>query len=100
MVLAAERDRADRTFDRIVVEIDATIVQKVAESWPAGEGVTDRFGEATSTRDTAKLHLEPGLHRLDEWPRLGVAYRPALFSVLSPDGLLDCIKLANPAQGF
>src|SRR4029077_6667789 len=100
MVLAAKRDGADRTFDRIVVEVDTAIVQETAEGWPAGKGVTDRFGEATAARDATKLHLEPGLYRLDEGSRLGIAHGSALFSSMSPNGLLDCIKLADPAQGF
>src|ERR1700758_4532611 len=100
MVLATKRDGADRTFDRIVVEVDTAIVQETAEGWPAGKGVTDRFGEATAARDATKLHLEPGLYRLDEGARLGIAHGSALFSSMSPNGLLDCIKLADPAQGF
>jgi hypothetical protein len=31
---------------------------------------------------------------------LGIAHGSALFSSMSPNGLLDCIKLADPAQGF
>src|SRR5205814_10106622 len=98
MVLAAERDGSDRTLDRIVVKVDTAVGQETAEGWPAGEGVTDCLGETAAARDATKLHLEPGLHRLDERPRLGIAYSLALFSGTSPDGLLDCIELAHPAQ--
>src|SRR5438034_8290875 len=98
--LRPKRDGSDRTFNRIVVEVDTAIVQETAEGWPAGEGVADCLGETAAARDAAKLHLEPGLHRFDERPGLDIAHGLALLSGTSPDVLLDCIKLADPAQNF
>ena len=42
MVFAPERDRPDGALDRVVVELDASIVKKAAEG---GERVTDRVRE-------------------------------------------------------
>ncbi len=100
MVLAAERDRSDGTLDRIVVEIDAAIVQEATKGRPAGESVTDRLGQAAAARDATKLHPEPGFHSLDQRSRLGVTHGPALLSGASSDSLLDCVELADPAQRF
>jgi hypothetical protein len=71
MVLAAQRDGSDRAFDGIVAELDTAVVQEMAEGRPAGEGVTDRFGEAPTARNTTQLRLEPRLHRLDQRPEIG-----------------------------
>src|SRR5215471_1140603 len=78
MVLAPQRDRSDRAFDGIVVELDTAVVQEMTEGGPAGKGVTDRVGEATAARNATKLLLEPRLHCLDKRPRLGIAHAPAL----------------------
>lgn len=39
------RDRADGSFDGVVVELDAAIVEKPGEALPARQGVTDGLGE-------------------------------------------------------
>ena len=68
MVLAAERDRPDGALDRVVVELDAAVVEEAAERCPAGQGVADRLGQGAAAGDATELRLEPGLHRLDERP--------------------------------
>lgn len=42
-ILAAERDRSDRAFDRAVVELDAAGIEEALEGWPAREGIADRL---------------------------------------------------------
>ena len=44
VVLAAERHRPGRAFDRIGVELNATIMQESRQPLPARERVADRFG--------------------------------------------------------
>ena len=39
MVLAAKRDRADRSFDRVVVELDASVIEEAAKGAPTGESI-------------------------------------------------------------
>jgi hypothetical protein len=67
-----ERDRADGTLDRIVVEFDAAVIEESGEGWPACERITNGLGGWNA----AKLHLEPGLHHLDERPGAGVTNVP------------------------
>ena len=45
MVLAAERDGPDGAFDRVVVELDAAVIEEAAKRSPAGERIADRIGE-------------------------------------------------------
>src|SRR6266566_6637905 len=66
MILAPQRHGSDRTFDRIVVELDTAVVQEMTEGRPAGKRVTDRVGKATAARNTTKLRLEPRLHRFEK----------------------------------
>jgi hypothetical protein len=44
MVLAAKRDRADRSFERVVVELDASLIEEPVEGAPTGERIADRRG--------------------------------------------------------
>lgn len=45
VVLAAERDRADRALDDIGVDLDAAVVEEASEPVPARERVADRRGD-------------------------------------------------------
>src|ERR1700737_2255808 len=45
MVLAAERDRSDGALDRVVIELDAAVVEEAGERRPSGERVADRLGQ-------------------------------------------------------
>ena len=54
MVFAAERDRPDGAFDGVVVELDAAVIQEPAESFPAGQCVTDRTSIAAAGDYPAK----------------------------------------------
>ena len=45
IVLAPERDRAQRAFGGVVVDLDATVLAVARERTPARERVADRAGE-------------------------------------------------------
>ena len=44
-IFPVERDRADRTLDGIVVELDAAITDEARQALPTRERIADRFGE-------------------------------------------------------
>src|SRR5258705_4651872 len=44
MVFVSERDGSDGALDRIVVEIDATVIQESGEELPSGDHITDGLG--------------------------------------------------------
>ncbi len=100
VVLAAKRDRTDRAFDRIGIELDAAIVQEARQSVPTRERIADRFSERAAARDQAERGIEPDVQRVDD--RLGE--RPALGKTvvrrLAADARLDGIEFTDPAQGF
>src|SRR5260370_34319276 len=98
MVLAPERDGPDGALDRIVVEFDAAVIEESGEGWPARERITNGLGEGAGGGNAAKLHLEPGLHHLDERPGAGVTNMPTRVCRAGLDRSLDCIEVGNPPQ--
>jgi len=50
MVLACEGHGPDRPFDRIVVELDAAIVEEAAERGPPGQRIADRVRQPAAWR--------------------------------------------------
>ena len=59
VVLAAERHRADRAFNRIGVEFDAAIIQEARQTLPSRQRITDRFGERAAAGHAGKLRFQP-----------------------------------------
>ena len=76
MDFAPERDGPDGALDRIVVEFDTAVIKESGEGWPACKCVAYGLGEGAGGWNAAKLHLEPGLHHLDERPSAGVTNMP------------------------
>src|SRR4029077_18995780 len=95
MVLAAECDRPDRAFDRIVVEIDTAIVEEARELVPAGEGVADRFGQGAAAWDAGKLGLQPRLHDIDQPPRSEVTGLLSLLGGAAADRGFNCVEFGD-----
>jgi hypothetical protein len=51
-VLAAERNRADRSFDRVGVDLDPAVVEEAGEAFPARERIAEYpFAEGRLARD-------------------------------------------------
>jgi hypothetical protein len=100
MVFAPERDGPDGALDRIVVEFDAAVIEEPGEGWPARERITNGLGEGAGGWNAAKLHLEPGLHHLDERPGAGVAHMTTFLGAAAPDRTLDRIEFGDPPQGL
>src|SRR5690242_11691402 len=98
MVFAAERDRPDRAFDGVVVEVDATVLEKARELLPTGESVADCFGQGAAAWDTRELGLQPRLHRLDQRLRFSVTDLLSLLSGAAADRDFDLVEFGNPAQ--
>ena len=99
MVFAPECDGPDGALDRIVVELDAAVIEEAGEGGPARERIADGLGEGAGGWNAAKLHLEPGLHHVDEWPGAGVTHMPTFLCRAAPDRTLDRIEFRDPPQG-
>ena len=48
MVLAAERDGTDGTFDRVVIEFDVAVDEEAAKGVPTVQRIPDRVGNAAT----------------------------------------------------
>src|SRR5271169_4073858 len=92
--------RAREPLDRVVVEFDTAVIEESGEGWPTRERVADGLGEGAGGWNAAKLHLEPGLHHLDEWPGAGVTHMPTFLCRAAPDRTLDRIEFGDPPQGL
>ncbi len=100
MVLAPERHGPDGALDRVVVKLDATVVEEAAQRRPARERIADGLGRPAAVRNATELGLEPGLHRLDERPCVRLPRSPACFGRMAADAFLNGIELGDPAQGL
>jgi len=54
-ILSVERDRADGSFDGVVVEFDAAVVDEARQAFPARQGVADGIGKFALLADQTKL---------------------------------------------
>ena len=54
-ILPIERDGADRSFDGIVVDLDAPVLDEAGQTFPARQGVADRLGELALLADQAEF---------------------------------------------
>src|SRR6185436_17983229 len=66
MVLAAERDRTDRTLDDIGVDVDAAVIKEAGKTIPARERVADRRGDGRLAGDGGELGFQPQTQGIDE----------------------------------
>src|SRR5580704_8020265 len=98
MVLAAERDRADRPLNRVGVEFDPAVMQEPSEARPAAQRITYGFGKRAVCRHPQKLAFQPGLHAVHNEPGPCPTRRQAMLWRLAPDILLNGVKLTNPPQ--
>ena len=65
MVLAAERDRTDRTLDDIGVDVDAAVVKEAGKTIPARERVADCVGEPGLLANQSELGLKPRFEAIE-----------------------------------
>jgi hypothetical protein len=65
-IFPVERDGADGAFDGVVIELDATIVDKACQALPARQGVPDCVGEFALLTDKAKFFPQPWFKGIDQ----------------------------------
>jgi hypothetical protein len=54
-ILSIEGNRADRAFDDIGVDLDATVVDEADQALPVRQRIADRFGELALLADQGEL---------------------------------------------
>ena len=83
-----------------MLTFDTPVFEESGEGWPARERITNGLGEGAGRWNATKLHLEPGLHHLDERPGAGVTNTPTRVCGAALDRSLDRIEFGDPPQGL
>ena len=76
------------------------IVDEARQAFPAGQHVTDRFGELCFLADESELCAQPRLQRINERLAFMAANTAPLIGVEAPDGFLDLVEHADAFQRF
>lgn len=59
VVLATERDGANRTLNRVRIELNATVMEEARQPIPTRESVPHRLGKLGATGQQRELGLQP-----------------------------------------
>lgn len=51
--------RLDRSFDRVVVQFDAAVVDEARQAFPARQGIADGLGELALLTDQGEFCAQP-----------------------------------------
>ena len=65
-VFSCQGQTADRTLDRVGIDLDAAVFEEAAQAVPVVETIGDPFGELAALRHPGKIVLEPGLQGFDD----------------------------------
>ena len=100
VILPAERHRTDCALDRIGIEFNPAVTQKLRQTFPARERIADRLGKRAAARDTREMLFEPSPECVDNRLRFALSCRKTIRRLLASNCGFDRIKFADPAQGF
>ena len=67
-VFAVQRDRPDRAFDDVGVDIDTTVVEEAGQAFPPRERIADRFSELCLLTDQSELGAQPEFKFINDRP--------------------------------
>src|SRR5690349_20953307 len=90
-ILACQSQWPDGPFDRIVIDLDTTVVEEQAQPIPSREGIADRLGEFGLLADQCELLAQPRLECRDQRPAVLLTDGAALLGGLAADVALDLI---------
>lgn len=94
-ILSVERDRADKSLDGVVVELDAAVVDEARQPLPARQRVSDSFCELGLLTDQSEPGAEPGFELVDHRSALLLADGATLVGAAATDLAFDRIELGN-----
>ena len=99
-ILAREGDWPDAALDHVRIDLNAAVVKKARQPFPAGECIADSLGQLALLADQAQLAPQPRLEGIDDGATLLLADAAARFSVTPPDVFLYGIEPGDPRQGL
>src|SRR5207248_8723721 len=94
-IFSVERDRTYGAFDRVVVEINATIIDEARQALPARQRIADGVCELALLADQGELCAQPLLECIGERPAVLLADEAALLGTPATDVLLDSVELSD-----
>lgn len=99
-VLTAERNRPDRPFGRIVVDLDSAVIQETAERFPTGKRISDRFRHPGFLRQALEIVVQLGPQGFDPGSAAMLPHRFPHVWWLPTDRLLYVVEFTDPPQRF
>ena len=99
-ILAIEGDGADRSFDDVVVDLDAAVVDEESKALPARERVADCFREFCLLADRREFSTQPRIERVDDRTAFLLPNGATLIGAASADVLLNGVKGGNARKRF
>jgi hypothetical protein len=97
-IFAIEGDGADRPFDDVGVDLDASVLEEAGEPLPSRERVADRFRELCLLADQAELLTQPRLERGDERPAPVATGGLAIVGGAAADLALDAVETGDALE--
>src|SRR6184192_3415164 len=98
VILAADRDAAQRALGRVVVEREPAVVEAAHQRGPARPHVAERGGELGFARQVAPGLVGPGGQRRCDRLRSFLAFASSMIGHEPVDLLLDLVKPADAVE--
>ena len=95
-----KRDRADRSFDGVVIELDVAVIEEARQAFSARQGVADGLGQFALLADQAKLGAEPGLERVNQRAASLLSGGATLVGTAAADCFLDDAERGDTVKRF
>src|SRR4051794_16968007 len=99
-IFSGECDRSDGSFDNVVVEFDAAVIDEERQAVPSRQGIADRNGQFAFLADQRELCPQPWLDRVDQRSAFLLADQASFGGAAAADALLDGIKFGNQLKRF
>ena len=99
-IFSVERDGSDGAFDGIVVELEATIVDKARQTFPARQSVADSFGELALLTDQSKFSPQPRFKGIDEGLAFLLPGGATFVGTAATDVFLDGVERGDMFERF
>jgi hypothetical protein len=99
-IFSGKCDRSDGSFDNVVVEFDAAVIDEERQAVPSRQGIADRHGQFALLADQCELCPQPWLDRVDQRSAFLLADQASFVGTAATDALLDGIKFGNQLKRF
>lgn len=99
-ILAVQRDGANGSLDRIVIDFDGAVIEEPRQPVTTLEAVADDFGHFAALGQERQLLLQPTEQIVDEWHGPDLTRGTTFLGTPTTELGLDLVKRGNPLQGL